>query len=106
MGIRPEDIYDSEFELANHPDSQLDVKISGYELLGSEVLLYFNLINEKLEERDRQFDDDMGSFVKKAQFTAKVDARTTARYGSQITVALDPEKIHVFDKTTERAIVN
>ena len=28
------------------------------------------------------------------------------RYGSQITVALDPEKIHVFDRETEMAIVN
>ena len=106
MGIRPEDIYDSEFELANHPDSQIDVKVTGYELLGSEVLLYFNLVDEKREESHRQFGDENDSFVKKAQFTAKVDARTTARYGSSITVALDPEKIHVFDKDTEMAIVN
>ena len=41
MGIRPEDIYDSEHDLQQHPDSQMEVKITGYELLGSEVLLYF-----------------------------------------------------------------
>ena len=106
MGIRPEDIYDSEHDLAEHPDSQMEVKITGYELLGSEVLLYFNLRNEKPSEKHRQFSDEDDSSVKKAQFTAKVDARTTARYGSKITVALDPEKIHVFDKETEQAIVH
>ena len=106
MGIRPEDIYDSEHDLAQHPDSQMEVKITGYELLGSEVLLYFGLLNEKPTEKHRQFSDEEDSLVKKANFCAKVDARTTARYGSKITVALDTEKIHVFDKDTEQAIVH
>ena len=107
MGIRPEDIFESEHELEQHPDTQIDVKINGYELLGAEVLLYFNLLNEKPTEVRRQFnDDDAYANVKKAQFTAKVNAQTTARYGSHITVALDPEKIHVFDKETEMAVVN
>ena len=106
MGIRPEDIYDSEHDLQQHPDSQMEVKITGYELLGSEVLLYFGLRNEKPTEKHRQFADEDESNVKKALFTAKVDARTTARYGSKIVVALDPGKIHVFDKETEQAIVH
>ncbi len=106
MGIRPEAIVDSPHELEQHPDSQMEVKITGYELLGSEVLLYFHLRNEKAVERDRQFSDEDDAFVKKAQFCAKVDASTTARYGNKITVALDTEKIHVFDKETEQAIVH
>ncbi len=106
MGIRPEDIYDSEHDLEQHPDTQMDIKVTGYELLGSEVLLYFGLLNEKPTEKHRQFSDEDDSLVKKANFCAKVDARTTARYGSKITVALDPEKIHVFDKETEKAIVH
>ena len=106
MGIRPEAIYESEHELAANPDSQIEVKITGYELLGAEVLLYFQLLNEKAQEVHRQFSDDMDGMLKKVQFTAKVDASTAARYGSKITVALDPEKVHVFDKETEQAIVN
>ncbi len=106
MGIRPEAIVDSAHELEQHPDSQMEVKITGYELLGSEVLLYFHLRNEKAVERDRQFSDEDDAFVKKAQFCAKVDASTTARYGNKITVALDTDKIHVFDKETEQAIVH
>ncbi len=106
MGIRPEAIYDSAHEMEKLPDSQIEVKINGYELLGSEVLLYFNLLNEKPGEMQRQFTDDAYANVKKVQFTAKVGANTTARYGSRITVALDPEKIHVFDKDTEMVITN
>ncbi len=106
MGIRPEAIHDSEHEMAKLPDSQIEVKINGYELLGSEVLLYFNLLNEKPGEMQRQFSDDAYANVKKVQFTAKVGANTPARYGSRITVALDPEKIHVFDKETEMVITN
>ena len=57
-----------------------------YELLGSEVLLYFNVAG--------------------AAMTAKVDSRTTARMGDHIRLAMDPEKIHVFDKETELTITN
>jgi len=106
MGIRPERIFESEMELSVHKDTQIEVKINGYELLGSEALLYFNLLNEKPGELDRQFSDDAYANVKKVQWTAKVDANTTARYGSTITVALDPNRIHIFDKDTEQAIVH
>ena len=106
MGIRPERIFESQLELSVHEDSQMEVKVSGYELLGSEVLLYFDLLNEKPGEVVRQFSDDAYANLKKVKWTAKVDAATTARYGSVITVALDPNKIHVFDKETELAIVS
>ena len=106
MGIRPEDIFESEHELAAHPDTQIEVKINGYELLGSEVLLYFNLLNEKPGEVLRQHTDDAYANVKKVQWSAKVSAATEARYGNTVTVALDPDKIHIFDKDTEQAIVN
>ena len=106
MGIRPEKIFENEYALSVHPETQIEVKINGYELLGSEVLLYFNLLDEKPAEVQRQFTEDAYANVKKVQWTAKVDASTTARYGSTIKVALDPNKIHVFDKETEEAIVN
>ena len=41
-----------------------------------------------------------------ASMTAKVDSRTTARMGDHIKMAIDPEKIHVFDKETELTITN
>ena len=106
MGIRPEKIFESEMAVSALKDSQIEVTISGYELLGSEVLLYFDLLNQKPGEIERQFSDDAYSYMKKVKWTAKVDASTTTRYGQTITVALDTNRIHIFDKETEEAIVN
>ena len=86
MGIRPEDIGDSQIEIEAHKDAVFETDVKGYELLGSEVLLYFNVAGTAM--------------------TAKVDSRTTARMGDHITLAIDPEKIHCFDKETELTITN
>ena len=86
MGIRPEDIGDSQIEIEAHKDASFETDVTGYELLGSEVLLYFNVAGTAM--------------------TAKVDSRTTARMGDHIKLALDPEKIHCFDKETELTITN
>ena len=86
MGIRPEDIGDSQIEIEAHKDAVFETYVTGYELLGSEVLLYFNVAGTAM--------------------TAKVDSRTTARMGDHITLAIDPEKIHCFDKETELTITN
>ena len=86
MGIRPEDIGDSQIEIEAHKDAVFETDVTGYELLGSEVLLYFNVAGTAM--------------------TAKVDSRTTARMGDHIKLALDPEKIHCFDKETELTITN
>ena len=86
MGIRPEDIGDSQIEIEAHKDAVFETDVTGYELLGSEVLLYFNVAGTAM--------------------TAKVDSRTTARMCDHITLAIDPEKIHCFDKETELTITN
>ena len=86
MGIRPEDIGDSQIEIEAHKDTVFETDVTGYELLGSEVLLYFKVAGTSM--------------------TAKVDSRTTARMGDHITLAIDPEKIHCFDKETELTITN
>lgn len=86
LGIRPEDLHDEESFLSMSPKSVFDATIRVYEMLGSEVLLYFD--------------------VSDADFTAKVNPRTTARPGDTIQLAMDLEKIHVFDKDTELVVLN
>ena len=86
FGIRPEDVYDSEMMVEASPLSVFESTIRVYELLGAEVFLYF----------------DLGQFP----ITARVDSRTNARPGDSIKFALDLEKIHVFDKETEKTITN
>ena len=86
MGVRPEDIDDSQITIETFKDSIIETDVTGYELLGSEVLLYFEAAG--------------------TQMTAKVDSRTPARLGDHIKLAIDPEKVHVFDKETELTITN
>ncbi len=86
FGIRPEDVYDSPQYIESSPQSVFTSTINVYELLGAEVLLYF----------------DLDGFP----MTARVDPRTTARPGDTIKFAMDVEKIHVFDKETEQIITN
>ena len=86
LGIRPEDIYDSQMFLESSPNTIIQAKISVYELLGAEVYLYF---------------DYNGT-----QLTARVDPRTTAKAGDTIKIALDMEHAHFFDKETELTITN
>jgi multiple sugar transport system ATP-binding protein len=86
FGIRPEDISDDAEMIARNSDSVIESDVTGYELLGAEVLLYYTVAG--------------------ANMTARVDSDTPARYGDHVKLAFDPEKIHVFDKETELTITN
>ena len=86
MGIRPEDVYDDEAVISANPGTTIESTVRVYELLGAEVYLYFDYAG--------------------ANFTARVKPTTTARTGDVVKLALEPSKIHVFDKETEMAITH
>ncbi len=86
LGIRPEDIKDEEMFISQARDCCIDATVKVYEMLGAEVFLYFT--------------------VGKSDITVRVNPRTTARPGDTITIAFDMSKAHVFDKETEKVIVN
>lgn len=85
-GIRPEDIKDDEEFLAKHPASQLTAHVDVSELMGSEIYLYLEYKGYKM--------------------TARVSPASTAKSGSDVKVALDTKKLHLFDPETELAIMN
>ena len=84
FGIRPDDMDDEPEYLQKHADYIIKAKCTGYELLGSEVLLYYT--------------------ANGVTMTAKVDSSTPCRYGDDVTVAFDIDKGHIFDKETEQII--
>ena len=86
FGIRPEDISDDPEMIAKNGECVIESDVTGYELLGAEVLLYYTVAGTNM--------------------TARVDSDTPARYGDHIKLAFDPNKIHVFDKETELTITN
>ncbi len=85
-GIRPEHLSDDPEVIAKNPGEVFSAKINVYELLGAEVFLYFDYDNTAM--------------------TARVNPKTPARTGSEVKFAIDMEKLHVFDKETELAIVH
>jgi len=86
LGIRPEDVNDTEIFIESSPQSVIEAEVKVYELLGAEVYLYFEIEN--------------------TQITARVNPRTTSRTGDLVKIAFDMEKAHIFDQETELVITN
>ncbi|MGN0665293.1 MAG: ABC transporter ATP-binding protein [Huintestinicola sp.] len=86
MGIRPEDIHDEEMFLSTAKTGIIDAEVEITEMMGAETYLYLN--------------------CEGISMTARVDPRSTARPQDTIKVALDPNKIHIFDKETEKTVIN
>ncbi len=88
MGIRPEDIDDSDEALQKFPDATIKVNVEVTEQMGSETYLYLTAAG------------------KDGNIVARVDPRTKSRQGDTIRVALDVEHLHFFDKDTEKTLLN
>ena len=86
FGIRPENIHDEEMYLSTMTDGIVEAKVEVTELMGAEIFLYVDCEGNSL--------------------TARVSPNSTARSGDVIKIALDPTKIHLFDKETEKTITN
>ena len=86
MGIRPENVHDEAMYLETLSDSIVGAQVEVVEMLGSETLLYL--------------------VVGEIDFVARVNPRTKAKPGDSIKVAFETNKIHLFDKETEKTIMN
>jgi multiple sugar transport system ATP-binding protein len=86
LGIRPENIHDEEMFLSNATTGIINCDVEITEMMGAETYLY--LLCEGIP------------------LTARVSPRSTAKPQDTIKVAIDPNRIHIFDKETEKTIVN
>jgi multiple sugar transport system ATP-binding protein len=86
MGVRSEDIYFTNVKTYKSLSVPFKATVNISELLGSEVLLYF---------------DFAGTSV-----SAKISQSDKIEIGDEIEFAFDLDKIHVFDKETEKAILH
>jgi multiple sugar transport system ATP-binding protein len=85
LGIRPEDIHDEQVFIEGSPNSLITVTVEVAENLGSEMYLYLEGIGEQT-------------------IIARVSGRTGIKENETVKLALDMNKIHMFDKETEQAI--
>ena len=86
MGIRPEDVHNEEELIAQFPDGIVEANVEVTELMGAETYLYMNCEEQTIN--------------------ARVSPTNTAKPGDRIQITLEPSKIHLFDKETERTICN
>lgn len=84
MGVRPENIHDAQLQPTGINPSLTEAKVDVTEMMGSEVNVHL--------------------VVDSHAFLARMDPRTTARPGLQMQIALDTDRVHVFDAETEEAI--
>ncbi len=86
LGIRPEDIYAGEENLSKYP-VHLEAEMDVWETLGSDIYLYV-----KIQGVDRTV-------------TARVHPSFDNKGKSGMTLALDTNKMHIFDAQTEQVIL-
>ena len=86
MGIRPENVHNEEDLLKMYKDGIVEANVEVTELMGAETYLYMNCEGQTIN--------------------ARVAPTNTAKPGDKIQIAIEPEKIHIFDKDTELTITN
>ena len=68
------------------PDSVIEVDVDVTELMGAEIYLYLSVGEQNM--------------------TARVSSRSQARAGDKVKVAIEVERVHIFDKDTQKFIIH
>ncbi len=84
LGVRPEDLHTEEIFLNAATTGVFDCKVDVTEMMGAETHLYLDCAGNSL--------------------TARISNRVTAKAGEKIKMAMDVNKIHLFDQETENAL--
>jgi multiple sugar transport system ATP-binding protein len=86
MGIRPQDIFDKSYAPSNLASQEpIRMSVDVIEPMGAVSTIFLNSGRHTL--------------------VAELDAETRAEEGGKLDVVIDPSSIHVFDKSSEQAIV-
>ena len=86
FGIRPEHVHDEENLIAAFPDGVVEADVEVTELMGAEKYIYTTCEGQTLNGR--------------------VAPTSTCKAGDKIKIAIEPAKIHIFDKETQATITN
>jgi multiple sugar transport system ATP-binding protein len=104
FGVRPEAFEDAAFAPEHLP--RLDVRVEVLEEVGSDAYVFFEVDAEQVVVEDAVSDEleDASTLLAAAQgralFAARVDSRTKARVGHDLTLAVDPSRFYYFSPET------
>jgi multiple sugar transport system ATP-binding protein len=97
LGIRPETFEDASFAPGL---PRISARIEVLEELGSDAHVFFHVDAAPITAEIVETGSTEGLPDARALFTARLDARTTARVGQTIELAVDPRRFHYFDPAT------
>jgi multiple sugar transport system ATP-binding protein len=105
LGIRPESFEDAAFAPPDAP--RIEVVPSVVEELGSDAHVFFAVDAPRISSEILEASDEEATLLATEQtlFTARVDARTRARVGDRLELAVDPGRFHFFDPESGRSLV-
>ena len=99
VGIRPEAFEDAAFASSSLP--AIDVEVVVLEELGSDAHVFFRVDATRIPTRASEDEEDEGAELvgddPGSLLNARVDARTSARVGAALRLAVDPARFHFFD---------
>ncbi len=98
LGIRPEDIEDAEFVPGAGPDELIEVTVDLAEPLGAETIVHFEVTP------GASGGGPPGPPGAAATFTARLSPRTTVRAGRPVKLAVDVERLHLFDPVSGQSL--
>jgi len=84
LGVRPEDIHDPDYAPPDISQQLVEAEVDVTELMGDEVVVYLQ----------------KGGL----EFLGRFDPRTDAKVGKTMSASFNMDRMHIFDKNTEKAI--
>ena len=88
LGVRPECLVE---DIEKYKDAVITASVEVTELMGAEIYLYLSFDGQADATNDKNI-------------IARVSARSTSRAGDTIQIGFDMNRVHIFDKDTERCI--
>jgi multiple sugar transport system ATP-binding protein len=104
LGIRPETFADAALAPRDRP--RIEVEVAVVEELGSDGHVFFPVTAPRITAEVLEAGEEATLLAAEGSlFNARVDARTQARVGGRLALALDPSRFHFFDPVTGETLL-
>ena len=109
LGIRPEAFEDSIYAKDSEYTESISIKVTLLEQLGSDSYIHFYkdikpVQTEAIEEILADEGEDITVLGDETKFIARINPNSTVKEGEEITLSIDPSKLHFFDPESGKAL--
>ena len=109
LGLRPEAFEDSIYAKDSEYTESISIKVTLLEQLGSDSYIHFYkdikpVQTEAIEEILADEGEDITVLGDETKFIARINPNSTVKEGEEITLSIDPSKLHFFDPESGKAL--